>query len=214
MPARSTDGRFEIVVICSGNRFRSPLVAAYLREATRALPVDVSSAGILDLEPMPALEGAVEAAHEIGLDLTQHRSQYVGTVRLEHADLVLGFERAHVTTAVIDGKAARERTFTLPELVWLLERVPPVVTSDSIAGARRAIADAHRLRDPSAGAGLRQIDDPIGAPARAQQDTARQLIELSSQLALALFGQQVAPALPPLPPERTRSWAGLLRRRG
>jgi protein-tyrosine-phosphatase len=201
------DGGFEIIVICTGNRFRSPLVAAYLREATKGLPVRVGSAGTLDLGALPALEGAVSAARELELDLSGHASRFVGSVPLAAADLVLGFERMHVTTAVVDGGAHRDRVFTLPELVSLLEQFEPPPANDPIERARDAIAEANRARGRHRGLLLPEIDDPIGTTARAQRRTALELIDLSGRLVAELFGRAVEQ------PER-RPWAGRFRRRG
>jgi protein-tyrosine-phosphatase len=197
---------FEIVVVCSGNRFRSPLVAAYLREATKGLPVRVGSAGTLDLGALPALEGAVRAGRELDLDLSGHSSRFVGNVALAAADLVLGFERMHVTTVVVDGGVPRDRVFTLPELVSLLEQYEPHST-DPIERAREAIAQANRSRGRESGLRFPEVDDPIGTSARAQRRTAHELIDLSGRLVTALFG------LPVEQPDR-RAWGGRFRGRG
>lgn len=197
---------FEIVVVCSGNRFRSPLVAAYLREATKGLPVRVGSAGTLDLGALPALEGAVRAARELDLDLSGHSSRFVGNVALAAADLVLGFERMHVTTAVVDGGVPRDRVFTLPELVSLLEQYEPQA-ADPIERAREAIAQANRARGRDSGLRLPEVDDPIGTSARAQRRTALELIDLSRRLVVELFGREVEP------PDQ-RAWGGRFRGRG
>jgi protein-tyrosine phosphatase len=205
--ASGEDDEFEIVVICSGNRFRSPLVAAYLRQATKGLPVRVGSAGTLDLGALPPLEGALRAARELGLDLSGHSSRFVGNVPLAAAELVLGFERMHVTTAVVDGGAQRERVFTLPELVSVLEHSQPPRAVHPIERARQAIALANDARGSSSGLRLPEIDDPIRMNASAQHDTALELIDLSSRLVAELFG------LPVARPNR-RSRAGRFRRRG
>ena len=198
---------FEIVAICSGNRFRSPLVAAYLRAATKALPVHVESAGTLDLGSLPALEGAVIAAGEYGLDLDDHRSRFVGRVSLATRDLILGFERMHVATAVLDGGAPRERVFTLPELVRLLEPVEAAEGADPSDRAREAIAQANRVRVRDPGLSVPEVADPIGTSARAQQRTALELIELSGRLVTELFGVEVDAVV-------RRTWQGRLRGRG
>jgi protein-tyrosine phosphatase len=205
--ASGEDDEFEIVVICSGNRFRSPLVAAYLRRATKCLPVRVGSAGTLDLGALPPLEGALRAARELNLDLSGHSSRFVGNVPLAAADLVLGFERMHVTTAVVDGGAQREHVFTLPELVSLLEQFEPAGVADPIKRARRAIAFANGARAPETGLRLPEIDDPIRMNESAQHKTALELIDLSGRLVTELFGLSVAPL-------NRRSSAGRFRRRG
>jgi protein-tyrosine-phosphatase len=205
-----TPEAFEIIVICSGNRFRSPLVAAYLREATKGLPVRVGSAGTLDLGAMPAMEGAVAAARELDLNLDDHLSRFVGKVRLDGADLVLGFERMHVATAVVEGNAKRERTFTLPELVSLLEAYEPPGASDPIARARLAIVQADRARGRNSTMQIPEIADPIGTSARAQRRTASELTDLAGRLVTELFGRPVES------PEHAsrRPWRERLRGRG
>jgi protein-tyrosine-phosphatase len=198
---------FEIVVICSGNRFRSPLVAAYLRQATKGLPVRVSSAGTLDLGGLPALEGAAAAARELSLDLGDHVSRFVGNVPLGGADLIVGFERMHVTTAVVDGGAERERTFTLPELVLLLEQYEPPQASDPVERARLAIEQADRARGRDSALLVPEIADPIGTSARAQRRTALELADLAGRLVVELFGRPVELA-------NRRPWRERLRGRG
>jgi protein-tyrosine-phosphatase len=205
--AAGSGASFEIVVICSGNRFRSPLVAAYLREATQGLPVSVSSAGTLDLGGLPVLEGAAAAARALDLDLSDHVSRYVGKVPLGGADLVVGFERMHVTTAVVDGEAKRERTFTLPELVALLEQHEPPQAGDPVERARLAIAQADRARARESGLLLPEIADPIGTSAKAQRRTALELTDLAGRLVTELFGRPVERA-------NRRPWRERLRGRG
>jgi protein-tyrosine phosphatase len=202
--AAGRGGEFEIFVICSGNRFRSPLVAAYLRNETRGLPVRIESAGTLDLGSMPALDGAVVAAREHGLDLGEHSSRFVGRVSLGAADLVLGFERMHVTTAVVEGGAPRERVFTLPELVSLLEQLAPPASGDPIERARTAIARAHSKRAGEGGVRLPEVADPIGTSAKAQRRTAAQLTDLAGRLVTELFGRPVERAGRPPWHERLR----------
>ena len=53
---------FEVVFICTGNRFRSVLAEHRLRQATSGLPVRVSSFGTLDASGNTALADAVGSA--------------------------------------------------------------------------------------------------------------------------------------------------------
>src|SRR5439155_4834134 len=108
---------FDVVFVCTGNRFRSPLAEALLRAATGGQPVRVRSVGTLRLDAEPALPEAVESAQQLGLDISQHRSCCIEDVDLSSADLVVGFEANHVASAVVDAGADRKRTFLLPELV-------------------------------------------------------------------------------------------------
>jgi protein-tyrosine phosphatase len=186
---------FDIVVVCTGNRFRSPLTEALIRRATGDLPVRVRSAGTLEVGPAAALEHAVEAARAIGIDLSEHRARSLTGDDLSAADLVLGFERNHVATAVIDSAAPRARTFTLPQLVSLLEELAVPEQPDAIARARVAIEMADAAR---AAAGtpfeMAELADPIGRPAREQDEIARELQVLTERLVALLCGRTAARA--------------------
>jgi protein-tyrosine phosphatase len=204
MAADGTQDLFEIVVLCTGNRFRSPLVAAFLRERTRHLPVRVESAGTLDVGRLPALDGAAIAAREHGLDLTDHLSRFVGRVSLTTPDLILGFERMHVVTAVVEGGAPRERVFTLPELVSLLERFEPPTSAAPVERARASIGHANRLRRGAAGLRFPEVADPIGTSPREQRQTALELLDLSARLVAELFGVLAEGVARQPPQERLR----------
>lgn len=185
---------FSIVIICTGNQIRSPVVEGFIRDLTSDLPVVVSSAGTLDGGGGGAYPLAVEAAATWGIDLSLHRSRNLTDVSLTDADLVLGFEREHVARAVIDGGAASERTFTLPELVELLELVPShEQAADPCECARTAVARAEELRSGGfAVPSLREIRDPMGRRARDVRETVDVIRALSRRLVAGLFGRQPA----------------------
>jgi protein-tyrosine phosphatase len=180
----------EVVFICTGNRFRSPLAEALFRRAAGELPVAVRSLGTLDLGPLPPLDGALEEAARLDLDLSAHRSSPLAGERLAEADLVLGFERMHVVTAVVDAEAPRERTFTLPELVELLARTTGPRAADPIERARLAIelAAAERPDDPRL-IGLPELPDPLGKPPEVVRKIAGRIDVLTAELARALFAR-------------------------
>jgi protein-tyrosine phosphatase len=180
----------EIAFVCTGNRFRSPLAAALLAEDAKGLPVQITSLGTLDLGPAPALPEALEVAERLGLDLSEHRAQALTQLDLEPFDLVLGFERAHVAAAVLDGHARLERTFTLPELVALLDSTSgPPVASDAVERARVRVAQAHEARPPDfRKRPVPEVADPLGLPPAEQRRTASELRALVSRLATGLLG--------------------------
>jgi protein-tyrosine phosphatase len=186
---------FELVLICTGNRARSPIAEGYLRRLLADLPVHVHSLGTLELEGAPALPEALEAAARAGLDLSAHRSRALGGRDLSDADLVLGFELSHVAAAVMDGGAARERVFSLPELVELLEQARTPLETDPIERARNAIAAANALR--VTGAPLAELADPIGQSASFHRDTVERVRDLSVRLAIGLFGRERVRPLSP-----------------
>jgi len=186
-PGRSED-RFELVLICTGNRARSPVAEGFLRHLLADLPVRVRSLGTLELGGAPALPEALEAASRAGLDLSGHRSQSLRGQELREADLVLGFELSHVSAAVIDGGAPRERVFSLPELVELLEQASPSLDTHPLARARQAIADADARR--VVGTPPAELTDPLGRSPKFHRDTVEQVRDLSERLAIGLFGRE------------------------
>jgi protein-tyrosine phosphatase len=187
------DETFDVVFVCTGNRFRSPLAAAVLTDATRGLPVEVSSCGTLELGPSPALTEAVAEARRFDLDLSAHRSRCLRELNLDRTDLVVGFERMHVVTAGVHAGARRERVFTLPELVALVEELPAAQDPDPVVRARRLIEDAGRLR-PSELSVLPELGDPLGLPPALQRQTAERVRDLTLRLAWRLFGVRPASA--------------------
>lgn len=180
--------RFEIAVVCTGNRFRSPLTEHVLRRATVGLPVRVGSFGVLDLGSVAALPEALDCARELGLDLADHRTRPLGVEPLDDVDLVLGFEHSHVVGAVLTAQAPLDKTFTLPELVDLLDNAPrPSGARDPIDRARALIAAAARARPDPRRLQARELADPLGEPEAVYRRTAREVRELSERLVRRLF---------------------------
>jgi protein-tyrosine phosphatase len=165
---------FSVVFVCTGNQFRSPLAeAVFAREARR--PVLVSSCGTAALEGSAAFAEALELVSELSVDLSRHRSR--GLSELAGADLVVGFERTHVERAVVDGGAPRERTFTLPQAVELLEASP----REGSPGERvEALRPGNVFDAP-------EIEDPISLGTDRQREVMAEIEDLTQRLARALF---------------------------
>lgn len=176
---------FRAAFICTGNRFRSPLAEAIFRAelARRGIPATAESFGLLKLAGTPALPEAVEYGRELGVDLTRHRARTVERDVLVNFDLVVGFERAHLATAVVDGGAGRDVTYTLPELVELLEHIEE---SPADARERLMLATARRSVGKTF-SGVPEIADPLGRPAREQHRLAARVADLTRRLARELF---------------------------
>lgn len=179
---------FSVVFVCTGNRFRSPLAAAFFAAAVTNAPVEVGSLGTLELGDVEALPEAVELAHEHGVDLTEHRASGLRAIDLAAHDLVVGFERKHVAAAVVDARARPDRTFTLPELIGLLARAAPPAPGEPLARARAAVHLAHAARPRDfRRAPVAELADPLGLGNAEQRAVARQVRELTGRLAAALF---------------------------
>ncbi len=185
-----SDDVFRLVFVCTGNRFRSPLAAALMSQAADGLPIEISSAGTLELRGARALPEAQEAAVRFGVDLTEHRSRSVAEAPLHDADLVIGFERMHVATAVVDGGARRDRTFTLPELADLLAGIESSPSSTPVAHARDTVrrAAAARPSDDPKLLSIAELADPLGRSDDEQRKIAERLRELTLGLQRSLFG--------------------------
>jgi protein-tyrosine-phosphatase len=176
---------FRAAFICTGNRFRSPLAAAIFRAELedRGIAANVQSFGVLKLTGTPALPEAVHYGNELGVDLSRHRARAIERDVLADVDLVVGFERAHLATAVVDGGAWRDVTYTLPELVELLER-----TEESPGGARERLALAASRRSVGKTfSGVPEIPDPLGRPGREQHGLAARVADMTRRLARDLF---------------------------
>lgn len=183
-----TAATFDVAFICTGNRFRSPLAAGLLAAQAGDVPVRASSLGLLDLGSVGALEEAVEAAGSFGVDLSGHRTRCLAEVDLQPFDLILGFEWAHVQSAIVDGNAALERTFTLPELVGLLDALPETEARlEPVEQARERVRQAHAERGPSFRTRPPEIPDPLGKPPPAQRRIAEEVREQVADLSRLLF---------------------------
>ena len=202
--ARAADPsqRFQFVLVCTGNRFRSPLAAAVVAQLVPGLPVEVSSLGTLDLHGAPPLKAAVKEADRFGLDLSAHRAKTLVGADLRHADLVLGFERAHIGSAVLEADAPRERAFLLTELVDLLDPNPPAGIDDPVLRARAAVAQAEMTRQEGSADWHEEIPDPLGGSARLARDVAARVQRLTAAVVESLFGVE----LPARATSRSRRW--------
>jgi protein-tyrosine-phosphatase len=198
--------QFSIVFVCSGNRFRSPLAEAFVRQLTVGLPVAVQSFGTLELGAAPALAEAGELGLWCGIDLSNHRVRLVGDASIDDTDLLIGFDQEHVRRAVIDANAPSRRSFTFRQIIALLEDVVEEDdTTDVVQRAREAVSGAAARRDADPDAwGADPIADPFGRSWRVYRETAMEIRELSLRLVGALFGVSEASGLPELPANLTR----------
>lgn len=158
-----------------------------MRRLLDGLPVEVTSVGTQNLGPAPPLQEAISIARRFGIDISSHRARPLSGAGLDRADLVIGFEREHVSLAVVEGGARHERTFLGTELVVLLGRVAAPDSLDPVARARYLISEAHRLR-PRPGVAMGSlVRDPLAGPPGAYERVAKRLRELSESLAEGLF---------------------------
>jgi protein-tyrosine-phosphatase len=160
-----------------------------LRSLAADLPIEFHSYGLYDLGPEPPLREALVAAERLEIDISQHRARPLRGENLAASDLILGFERIHVATAVVEAKARRDRTFTLPELVGLLEDAETPAATDPLENARLGVSAAHERRAAIAPDEVfPEVADPWSQPNAVYAETARAVDGLCRRLARQLFG--------------------------
>src|SRR5947208_14610780 len=129
---------------------------------------DVGSAGIVGWEGSSAVDEAVRAAQEHGSDISGHRARRLEASHVEAADLVVCMAGEHrdAVARLVPGSASR--TFTLKELVRLLEELPPPEPGDVPTDRVRA-ADALRR----SGFEGQPLDEDVSDPVGMAMDTVR-----------------------------------------
>jgi len=89
----------KILVICSGNICRSPMVAEYLRHRAAHAGLShllVASAGTLGINGRAAADEAIDTLREAKLDLTSHRSKGINEADVRSSDWIIAMASDHV----------------------------------------------------------------------------------------------------------------------
>ena len=188
-----------ILVVCTGNVCRSPLAEGFLRAALEdrlgvSAPA-VSSAGTAGWEGSPAMPESVEAAAERGVDISGHRGRTLVVQHVDEATLVVCMAAEHRDALARSVPEAASRTFTLKELVRLLDALPAADASVPPAEAvvtRPAEADRLRRSGFEGNPHDEDVVDPLGMPLDSYRAIAWELDAWSRRLADDLFG--LAPA--------------------
>jgi protein-tyrosine-phosphatase len=177
-----------VAVVCSGNRFRSPLTEALLRFRLPPGAARVASCGTLDVTGAAPLPEAVSLGARLGVDLSGHRARTLQAEQLAAADLVLGFEPHHLDAAVRRAGARPQVVFTLPEVVELLD-----ATRGSTPREHVQAADHERERR-GLGHVAPVLEDPYGQPFPVHADVAARIDLLVTRLVPALAPAAAAAA--------------------
>ena len=109
-----------ILVICTANICRSPVVEALLRERLQTHGLDewtVSSAGTWAVVERAASRHSAQLMAERGLDISGHQSRMVEESHLQEADLILCMESGHAEALSIEFPAYQDKIYLLSEMI-------------------------------------------------------------------------------------------------
>jgi protein-tyrosine phosphatase len=176
-----------ILVVCTGNICRSPIAEGMIRAASARLPgndaVEVSSAGTNGWEGSEAMPESVEAAAERGVDISKHVARRLSDEMLETADLIVCMAHDHREIIEAEHPELTSRTFTLKELVRLLEDLPGRAPN---LQARVKEADDLRREGFDGNPHDEDIADPLGLPIDTYRAVAWELEAWCERLAAGL----------------------------
>ena len=189
------DPMAQFLVVCTGNICRSPMAEALLRSALQrrlgdAAPA-VASVGTIARDGAPAMPEAVKAGAELGVDVSGHSARRLRPEDIRDADLIVGMAAEHLEDVHALVPEAESRTFTLKELVRLLEDTGPrpwdaTASDEGLAGA---VSDAHRRRTGSpATPDEDDVIDPLGLSLQGYRVVASELEDLCERLVSGLYG--------------------------
>jgi protein-tyrosine phosphatase len=187
-----------ILAVCTGNVCRSPLAEGSLRIALGArssgVPIDVTSAGTMGWTGSSADPYSVQAGAERGIDISSHIARATTREGLRDAALVIGMAPEHVEIVIRLVPAAAGKSFTLKELVRLLEALPAPGPGEpeEVLMARVSQADVLRRSGFEGDPLDEDIADPLGMPLAAFRAVASEVDEWCARLADGLLGR--APA--------------------
>jgi protein-tyrosine phosphatase len=182
-----------ILIVCTGNLCRSPFAEGLLRRMLsdrfgRSAPA-VSSAGTIARDGVRATPEAILVATEHGVDLSSHEARRLVEEHVADADLVLTMAAEHRDAIAEFDRNAVRKTFTLKELVRLLEdpSLPPAAGSDPLT-ARVAAADTRRGTGSISDVQDQDVADPLGHPVETYRAVDWEIATWCERLTQALFG--------------------------
>lgn len=183
-----------VLVVCTGNVCRSPMAEGLLRSALEDRLGDrapaVRSAGTVGWEGAPAMPESIQAAKERGVDISDHVVRRLSGPMVVEADLVLVMAEEHREAVADLLLKAPIKTFTLKELVRLLEALPPAPPGPPDEVLRERVLEAHRLRRSGFQGNPfdQDIADPLGMPLASYRAVVWELEEWCRRLVGGLYG--------------------------
>ena len=184
-----------VLMVCTGNICRSPMMERILRASVeeRGLRVSVTSAGTWAHEGEPMQPFAATTLSDHGGDVDGFGATPLTEALISSADLVVTATREHRAHVVGLVPGAVRRAFTLLELARIASSAPPPPASDIAADRARlaeAVAWAARMRGsvPRPAEGEDDLDDPLGAPLDVYRERGEAIAAAVGQIVPFLFG--------------------------
>lgn len=196
-----------VTVMCTANRFRSPVVEAVLRDVWRDWPTQVDSCASGGPSGQPAVGDVTTLMAGHGYDIAPHRSRALQTGALADRDLVIVFEASHAAAAVTEGGAPRERTFLVRELLEVLPSARPGRPSAGADDVRALLDRIGRFRMADFFAPHLQYADPMAGPRKRFPQEVADLVDVAARVGARLAGLPEPPE-----PEPAAGRRGLLSR--
>ncbi|MXM63488.1 low molecular weight phosphatase family protein [Streptomyces sp. HUCO-GS316] len=181
---------FHVLVVCTGNLYRSPLAEWLLRQRLLdARPViRLSSAGTRALTGTPIAATAASFLLERGADASGTSSRRLTKDLVENSDLVLGAATEHREAAVrLSPVWALTRAFTLSEFARLVRAEDASGVADPAARFKALVRGAAARRGSErVRPGEDDIEDPLGAHPEEVRDCLVRIEGLVERIAAAV----------------------------
>lgn len=186
--------RTGVLMVCTGNLYRSPLAAGLLRQRLAGpgrAPLAVTSAGTAADAGTPVPPAVAAILQSRGGDLAEPVARRLTTELVERADLVLGAAVEHREAAVrLAPACALRRAFTLREFALLLRAEDAAGIADPPARLRALVRAAAARRGSVRVAGAEEdVADPIGSDGPVLRACAARIEESVERIARAVLSE-------------------------
>ena len=187
---------FSVLMVCSGNIFRSPAAQFLMVRELGADPgVRVASAGTTPVLGHPVSRSMAELLRADGVDPRGHAARALTMDLVREADVVIGMTRAHRARALSLWPDAHGRCFTLKELDRLARDVSQDELPSPAAGYEERFAALVDIASSQRGRGSEEDDivDPVGQGPEVVQAVYKELAESVDAVARVVRGTRRRP---------------------
>ena len=187
---------FSVLMVCSGNIFRSPAAQFLMVRELGADPgVRVASAGTTPVLGHPVSRSMAELLRADGVDPRGHAARALTMDLVREADVVIGMTRAHRARALSLWPDAHGRCFTLKELDRLARDVSQDELPSPTTGYEERFAALVDIAGSQRGRGSEEDDivDPVGQGPEVVQAVYKELAESVDAVARVVRGTRRRP---------------------